>query len=65
MIKNKMKYFFIFLGIFVSVFTTIVHLRSGNASNQPAVNEVNAEVKNIEKKRRNLSVLLRISCLSL
>ncbi|HQU31779.1 MAG: hypothetical protein HRU72_05210 [Planctomycetia bacterium] len=55
MIKNKMKYFFIFLGIFVSVFTTIVHLRSGNASNQPAVNEVNAEVKTLKKKKKPVS----------
>ncbi|MEB2308792.1 MAG: hypothetical protein OZ917_05760 [Candidatus Brocadiaceae bacterium] len=55
MIKNKMKYFFISLGIIAPVFSVAIHLRSGSASTQPAAKEVNTEMKSSQKKKKPVS----------
>lgn len=55
MTRNKMKYFFISLGIIAPVFTTAIHLRSDNANNQLMAEEKHAEMKVAQKKKKQVS----------
>ena len=55
MIKSKRKYFLISLGIIVPVYFTTILLQSGNANNQPRVEEKNMEMKLAQKNKKPVS----------
>lgn len=55
MMKKRMRYLLVSLGIILPVFSTLIHLRSGSANNQIDETVKNAETKIAQKKKKPVS----------